>query len=202
MVTYYHKFLPNASTAMAPLYQLLRKEAKWEWGAPKQQSFSNVKDLLILADFLAHFDPHRPLAPECDASRDGIGALLSHDVGSGVLRPITFRSRLLTEAENNYSQREREALALVFGGSKFRQYLLGNTFTLMTDHKPLVGLFHPDWPVPVMAAARIQRWAQLLSAYDYVIKHQPGKERSSRCPEPAPHVSNFPARDGGRNWGR
>nr|XP_037275833.1 uncharacterized protein LOC119168536 [Rhipicephalus microplus] len=146
MVTYYHKFLPNASTAMAPLYQLLRKEAKWKWDTAQQQSFSSVKDLLKSADFLAHFDPHKPLVLECDASPDGIGAVLSHDVGGGVLRPIGFRSRLLTGAEKNYSQLEREALALVF-----------------------------DRPVPVMAAARIQRWALLLSAYDYVIKHQPGK---------------------------
>lgn len=187
MVTYYHKFLPNASTAMAPLYQLLRKEAKWKWDTAQQQSFSSVKDLLKSADFLAHFDPHKPLVLECDASPDGIGAVLSHDVGGGVLRPIGFRSRLLTGAEKNYSQLEREALALVFGASKFRQYLLGNTFTLMTDHKPLVALFHPDRPVPVMAAARIQRWALLLSAYDYVIKHQPGKDNI-----PADALSRLP----------
>ncbi|XP_077557850.1 uncharacterized protein LOC144173227 [Haemaphysalis longicornis] len=41
---------------------------------------------------------------------------------------------------------------------------------------PVMNVNTPDRPVPVMAAARIQRWALLLSAYDYVIKHQPGKD--------------------------
>ncbi|KAK8781006.1 hypothetical protein V5799_017653 [Amblyomma americanum] len=44
-----------------------------------------------------------------------------------------------------------------------------------------------DRDVPVMAAARIQRWALLLSAYDYVIKHQPGKDNV-----PADALSRLP----------
>lgn len=146
-----------------------------------------MKDLLRSADFLAHFDPRKTLVLECDACPDGIGAVISHDVGVGVRRPIGFLCRVLTEAEKKYSQLEREALALVLGVSKFCQYLLGKPFTLLTDHKPLVGLFHPDRAVPVMAAARIQRWALQLNAYGYVIKHQQEKDNV-----PADALSRLP----------
>lgn len=106
---------------------------------------------------LAHYDPTKPLLLECDASPHGIGAVLSHRCGSEV-KPVGFRSRTLTSAEKNYSQLEREALALVFAVTKFRDYLLGREFTLVTDHKPLVGLLHHDKAVSTMAAAGIQRW--------------------------------------------
>lgn len=130
------KFLPNSSTVMAPLYQLLRKEAKWERGPSQQRAFSKMNDLLKSADFLAHFDPRKPLVLEWDSSLDGSGAVLSHDVRNGVLRPIGFRSRVLSVAEKNYSRLEREAPALVFGASQFHQYLPGKSFTLTTDQKP------------------------------------------------------------------
>lgn len=125
---------------------------------------------------LTHFDPSKAPRLECDASPHGIGAVLSHRV-AGVDKPIGFRSRTLTQAERNYSQLEREALALVFGVSKFRDYLLGRSFVLVTDHKPLVGLFREDRPTPVMAAARIQRWSLLLGAYQYKIEHKPGADK-------------------------
>ncbi|KAK3771494.1 hypothetical protein RRG08_059533 [Elysia crispata] len=53
---------------------------------------------------------------------------------------------------------------------------VGRHFTLMTDHKPLVSLFDPKKSVPQLSSARIKRWALLLAAYDYDIKHIPGKE--------------------------
>ena len=54
------------------------------------------------------------------------------------LRPISFYSKLLTNAERNYSTSEREALAIVVGIKKFRPYLFGKKFRVITDHKALV----------------------------------------------------------------
>ena len=78
-------------------------------------------------------------------------------------RPIVFVSRTLTPAEKKYSQLEKEGLAVVFGVCKFNQYLMGRSFTILSDHKPLQYLFSADRPVPVMASARIQRWALTLA---------------------------------------
>jgi hypothetical protein len=74
----------------------------------------------------------------------------------------------------NYFQLDKDALAIVFGVKKFHQYVYGRHFTILTDHKPLEWVLHPDKITPPMAAARIQRWALILSAYDYVIQYKEG----------------------------
>ena len=88
-------------------------------------------------------------------------------------RPIAYASRSLSSAEKNYSQMEREALGIIFGVKKFHKFLYGRSFTLVTDHKPLVTILSPTSPIPTLAAARLQRWALLLSAYRYTVQFRP-----------------------------
>ena len=83
---------------------------------------------------------------------------------------ISFASRTLTKAERNYSNLERQALAVIFGVKEFYQYLYGRQFALETDHKPLESLFNQKKALPTMAAARIQCWALKLATYNYTIK--------------------------------
>lgn len=87
----------------------------------------------------------------------------------GSEQPIAFASRSLTTAEKKYSQLDKEALAIIFGVTKFRQYLLGHHFFIFSDHKPLQYLFGNSKAIPPLASSRIQRWALTLSAYDYSI---------------------------------
>ena len=86
---------------------------------------------------------------------------------------MVWNTRTLTSAEKNYSQLEKEALSLIFGVKKFHQYLYGRPFTLYTDHKPLTTILGEKKGIPTLAAARLQRWALLLSAYSYTIKYKP-----------------------------
>ena len=100
----------------------------------------------------------------------------------------------MTASEKNYAQLEKEGLALIFGVKKFHQYLYGRKFTLITDHKPLTAIFGPKKGIPSLAAARLQRWALLLSTYDYNIHFKPTQEHGnadalSRLPLP---VQDFP----------
>ena len=85
--------------------------------------------------------------------------------------PLLMLLEFLARLKKNYSQIEREALSIVFGVEKFRQYLLGRFFQLRTDHKPLVLLFNPHNSVPMLTSTRLKKWKLVLTAYDYAISH-------------------------------
>ena len=127
---------------------------------------------------LTHFDLSKPLILACDASPYGIGAVLSYQVGEDDL-PIAFASRSLAPAEKNYSQIDKEALAIVFGVKYFHQYLFGQFFTIKSDHKPLQHLLGEKKEIPGMASARVQQWALTLSAYNYTVQYVLGKDHSN-----------------------
>ena len=190
LLNYYGKFLPNLSSILAPLYSLLQKQTTWYWGAKQQKAFVEAKQLLSSPPLLVHYSSQKELVLSCDASSYGLGAVLSHKMEDGSERPIAFASRTLAKPEQRYSQLDKEGLAIVFGVTRFRQYLLGRHFSLLSDHKPLQYLFGEARGIPQMASARIQRWALLLGAYDYSIVYKPGKEHSnadmlSRLPLPS-----------------
>ena len=189
LVNYYGRFVPQQSTVLAPLYRLLREKVTWQWTEVERNAFSKCKELLTSDQVLAHYDSSLPLTLACDASAYGIGAVIQHTMPNGEERPIAYASRTLSPAEKKYSQIEKEALGLIYGVKKFHQYLWGRHFTLVTDHRPLLTLFGEHKSLPTLAAARIQRWAIILSAYDYHIVYRKSEEHSnadglSRCPLP------------------
>ena len=141
LLTYYSKFIPNMETVLAPLYKL-RKEVPWRWSAAEKKAFKASKDQLTSSDLLVHFNPELDLLLMCDASSYGVGAVLAHRMPDGSERPIGYASRSLSKSQRNYSQLEREALALVFGVQRFRSYLVGHHFELVTDLQPLLALLH------------------------------------------------------------
>ena len=125
---------------------------------------------LVSAKVLAHYDPDLPMKMAADASAYGVGAVILHVYPNGYERPIAFASRTLTKSEKNYAQLEKEALALIFGVKHFHPYLYARSFTLVTDHRPLTTILSPHKGIPSLAAARLQRWAIILSAYQYNIE--------------------------------
>ena len=108
----------------------------------------------------------------------GIGAALSHVMNDGTERPIVFASRTLTKTEQGYAQIDKEALAIIWRVKKFHLYLFGRFFTLYTD-QPLPSIFHPHKSIPVVTAARLQRYALFLAGYDYKIEYKNTKVHSN-----------------------
>ena len=198
MVNYYGKFLPKISTKLAPMYRLLKKGVPWRWGSLERGVFESIKKQLAEAPVLEHYDPSRKLSLATDASPYGVGAVLSHVLEDGTEKPVAYASRTLSPVEKRYSQLDKEALAIVFGVKRFHQYLFGRQFSIVSDHKPLQYLLSENKAVPVMASARLQRWALILSSYQYTITYRPGEKIAnadglSRLPLPeAPSEVPYP----------
>lgn len=190
LINYYGKFTHNLASLLHPLNSLLQTHSKWLWTAECEESFQKAKDQIASAKVLTHYDPTLPITLAADASAYGVGAVISHISPDGVERPIAFASRSLTTSERNYAQLEKEALSLIFGVKKFHRYLYGRKFTLVTDHKPLTTILGSKKGIPSLAAARLQRWAILLSAYTYDIRYKSTMEHAnadglSRLPLPS-----------------
>ncbi|UYV74499.1 hypothetical protein LAZ67_11003688 [Cordylochernes scorpioides] len=145
----------------------------WKWNKEHQRSFAEAKDLISSKSVLAHFNEDLPILVNCDASEYGVGVILSQ-IDHGIERPVVFASLTLNKTERRYAVIDREALAVIFAVSKFSQYLLGRKFKIVTDHKPLVGLFNPNKPIPQVLSPRMMRWCLTLSAYTYTIEYKPG----------------------------
>lgn len=107
---------------------------------------------------------------DCDASGEGLGAVLSQ-ICDGREYAISYASRTLTKAERQYCATRRELLALLWGCRQFRPYLYGRHFTVRTDHNALKQLKNFK-----ESEGQIARWLQILSEYDFQVEHRPGKQ--------------------------
>lgn len=187
LVNYYSKFIANFAEKMEPLYNLLRKDQKFVWANTCNNAYKLLKKEITSDLVLVHFDPKKPIVLTTDACDTAIAGVLSHEFPDKTLRPIAFISRSLSTAERNYATIQKEALAIIFSVVKLYQYLIGIKFILQTDHKPLISIFGENNALPVMAAARMQRWAFILSGFNYEIRHVKGTDNHadtlSRMPQ-------------------
>ncbi|KAJ9515656.1 hypothetical protein QJQ45_002705 [Haematococcus lacustris] len=162
------KFVHNFSALAAPLTDLTGKEGlkyDWKhWPNDKLQAFHALKHAVSKVPLLRIPDISKPFQVYCDASLQGVGAVLMQDG-----HPLAYLSKKLSPAEKNYSTGEHELLAIVTACKEWRCYLEGGPFTLYTDHRPLVAL-----PNQKTLSRRQTRWMELLSRYTFVIEYLPG----------------------------
>ncbi|KAF4525226.1 hypothetical protein B566_EDAN014001, partial [Ephemera danica] len=178
-INYYDRFLKDRASIFAPLYKLLECGTKWAWHTEHQNALNYVKQVMCSDTALVHYSEKLPLVLACNASPYGVGAVLSHIMEDGSERPIAHSSRTLRDSEKNYAQIDREGLSVVFCVRKFHMYLYGRQFVIYTDHKPLLGLFRPDKPMPDILSPRIIRWALLLSNYNHMLQFRAGKQHAN-----------------------
>ena len=173
MLNYYSKFVPQLAIKLRVFYDLLKKNVEYKWSKECEDTFSDCKKLLLNNNLLHHYDPSKPIVILCDASSYGVGAVLCNVV-DGIEKPVFFISSTLSEAEKNYPNLHREALCLVFAANKFHKYIYGNKVIFFTDNRPLATIFNLEKGIPALAAGRLQKYAYILSIYDFQIKYRKG----------------------------
>ncbi|RWS26798.1 enzymatic polyprotein endonuclease reverse-like protein [Leptotrombidium deliense] len=170
LASYYRRFVKNFSKLAKPLTDLTKKDTKFIWEEKQRTAFSELKQNLINYPILVHFDPLRETEVRCDASGEGLGAILLQNTNEGP-KVIMYASRCISKHENNYSISELEALAIVFALQKFRIYLIGRKFKVYTDHCSLCWLTKKN-----NLSARLSRWALVLQDYDYEVIYKSNKK--------------------------
>ena len=180
--SYYRRYVQRFADIAAPLHTLTQKGVPFNWTTAHDEAFSNLKSVLTQAPILTYPD-FSTIAPQfvlqTDASAVGLGAVLEQ--GGHV---IAYPSQTLTKSESNYSVIQKECLALVFGMKQFCHYLLGCSFTLMTDHALL----------QLLSAQKMQgllsRWALAMQEFTFDIVYCKGRENinpDSLSRNPAPN---------------
>ena len=140
MVNQVMKFCPHVAEMTQPLRDLLKKGATWLWVDTQQRAFEKLKAELASDTVLALYDPEKETVVSADASSYGLGGVLLQKQPSGEMRPVAYASRSMTKTECRYAQIEKEALATTWALEHWADLLVGMTFRVETDHKPLVPL--------------------------------------------------------------
>lgn len=183
MLSWYRKFIDDFATIVAPISDLLKcKNKTFKWTDEAENAFRKLKILLTSNPILFMPDFSKPFIIESDASSDGAGAVLLQNI-DGQDRVIEYMSQRLSSTQMNYSVTERECLSLILAIEKWRSYIEGSKFTVITDHASLKWLYNLKDP-----SGRLARWALRLLPYDFEILHRKGvnhvvPDALSRCVE-------------------
>ena len=189
LANYYRRFVKDFATVAKPLHKLTEKGVPFSWSDQCQSCFNTLKSLLTSAPILALPDWSRPFIVDTDASDQAIGAVLSQVNENGDEQVIAYASRCLSKTERNYCVTRRELLAVVTFLQQFKQYLLGHTFMIRTDHGALTWIQNFKEP-----DGQLARWLEKLQEFQFTIIHRPGKSHNN-----ADALSRIPCRQCGRS---
>ncbi|GFW29319.1 retrovirus-related Pol polyprotein from transposon 17.6 [Trichonephila clavipes] len=166
------RFIKGFCYLAEPLQSLLKSGVEFHWGPEEVEAFHSLKKALTSDPVLGMYDERASTEIHTDASGYGIGTVLVQ-IQNNVEKVIAYASRTLTKAEKNYSTTERECLAIVWATNKFRPYIFGKHFTVVTDHHSLCWLMNLKDP-----SGRLARWALRLQEHDFDVKYKTGKKHS------------------------
>ena len=183
MAGFNQQFVPNYATVSEPLRRLTQKDVKFRWGMEEQRAFKSITHAISEATMLSYFDTSRETALFTDASPVGVNATLAQLDDNGQYRPVNVASRALTKTEQEYSQLEREAVAMLFGCTRFKMFLQGCSFTHFIDPEPLKCMMENS---KREAPARIEKTRLKLQGFDATIRLVKGKDN------PADYLSRHP----------
>lgn len=154
---------------------LLKKDSIWNFDKKCVESFEKLKSHLATYPVMRLPDLTKPFILYTYASKVAIGAILAQIDDDGVEYVCCYASRTLHGAELNYAIHELELLTMIWAiTKKFRHYLIGVKFTVVTDHNGLKWLFSLKDP-----NARLTRWAIYLQEYEFEIQYRKGVDHGN-----------------------
>ncbi|GJW92072.1 putative reverse transcriptase domain-containing protein [Tanacetum coccineum] len=162
---YYRRFIKGFSKIAKPLTKLTQKNKNYIWGEEQESAFQLLKQKLYEAPILALPEGNDDFVVYCDASLQGLGAVLMQRE-----KVIAYASRQLKPHEENYTTHDLELGAVVFALKIWRHYLYGTKCTVFTNHKSLQHILRQK-----ELNMRQRRWLELLTYYDCEFCYHPGK---------------------------
>ncbi|KAK9687924.1 Integrase core domain [Popillia japonica] len=169
LTSYFRRFIKDYAIKSKHMTLLLRKDCEWSWNKEQEDAFVALKESMANQPVLALYSPHQRTELHTDASAIGLGGILLQEQRDGCLHPVMYASRQTTPEESRYHSTELEALAVVWATERFRPYLIGIRFKIVTDCSAVRTTFNKRDLVP-----RIGRWWLKMTEYDFEIEHRPG----------------------------
>lgn len=181
LFSYFRRFVPNFSRIARPLLDLMKEGVEFRFNQRCHDAFDKLKNYLTTSPVLAIYDPKRETELHCDASSQGFGAILLQKQDDGSFHPTAFFSKATSGPESRYHSFELETMAVLYALERFRVYLEGIPFTIVTDCNALTMAM-----AKTQVNARIARWTVEFDKYTFETRHRPGIKMAhvdalSRC---------------------
>ena len=164
--------------------QLLNEHLAWEGASRKLEqvllsedtleAFQALKQACMNSPVLAFANYMKDFSLKTDASKEGLGAVLSQKQADGRFHLVAYGSRALTAHKKNYQSTKLEFLALKWAITEhFKEYLLYQPFIVKTDNNPLTYIM----TTPNLDATGHQ-WVEALPKFNFQLEYQKGWENA------------------------
>lgn len=171
LTSYFRKFIQSYSVIARRLTNLMKANTQFRFEEIERQAFNRLKIVLRSKPVLNLYRVGANTELHTDASMHGYGAiLLEMSAEDNALHLVYFASGKTTLAEEKYPSYELEVLAIIKALKKFRVYLLGINFKIVTDCRAFALTMRKK-----DLCVRVARWALSLEELDYIIEHRPGR---------------------------
>lgn len=170
LASFFRRFVCNFAALARPLTKLTKADTAWMWNNEQETAFQDIKTKLVTRPILALYNPDFETEVHCDASKIGIGGVLLQKPGENTpMRPVAYFSRQTTREEEFWHSYELETMAVVFTLQRFRVYLLGLEFKVVTDCNALRSTLTKRDLLP-----KVARWWLVLQEFNFTIEYRPG----------------------------
>lgn len=169
LTSFFRRFMKHYAARAEPISRLTRKDQPFVWGHEQQEAFNDLKNAMASSPILALYNPNATTELHTDASCQGLAGMLLQQGADGRMHLIYCVSKKTNENEKHFHSSRLELMAIVWSVARLRGFLLGISFTIVTDCRSLIFMNEQRTQNPVIA-----RMSDLLQEYDFVIKHRPG----------------------------